>query len=279
MMNRRQFLKGLAQVSTGYVLAGMGLHQYSSHIEASDLTVERVDIPIPGLGADLVGFRIVQLSDIHLDSHTQPELVAEAVETANLLQPDLILLTGDYITDSAEAIFDLTPVLARLKAQYGVFACRGNHEMWTNPALIDEALRQVGISVLVNEGITIRHGQDALFVVGLDDLWSGKPDLAVALANYAEGTPVVLMAHEPDFADQICLDGRVSLQLSGHSHGGQVRLPGMGAIILPEHGQKYDQGLFRVEDMWVYTNRGLGASPVPYRLNCPPEVTEFTLRA
>jgi len=103
------------------------------------------------------------------------------------------------------------------------------------------------------------------------------PDLKTALNEHRGDTPVILLAHEPDLADEFAGDGRVSLQLSGHSHGGQVRVPGLGALVLPYLGQKYDQGLNRVNDMWVYTNRGLGVIPSPVRLNCRPEITEFTL--
>jgi len=101
--------------------------------------------------------------------------------------------------------------------------------------------------------------------------------LKTALQKHRGDTPVILLAHEPDLADEFAKDGRVALQLSGHSHGGQVRVPGLGPLVLPYLGQKYDQGLNRVGDMWVYTNRGLGVIPPPVRLNCRPEITEITL--
>jgi predicted MPP superfamily phosphohydrolase len=120
-------------------------------------------------------------------------------------------------------------------------------------------------------------GGELLYLAGVDDGWSGQPDLKAALDEHRGNTPVILLAHEPDLADAFARDGRVSLQLSGHTHGGQVRVPALGPIILPYLGQKYDQGLHRVNDMWIYTNRGLGVIPPPVRLNCRPEITEITL--
>jgi predicted MPP superfamily phosphohydrolase len=276
-MNRRQFLKALGHVSAAYAVGGVGLYQYGTRVEPEWLVVEQVQVPLKNLPPALEGFKIVQLSDIHIDSYTQLEIVQEAVTTANNLKPDLIVLTGDYVQREAGAIADLTPTLAGLNAKYGVFAILGNHELWTNSEVARAKLEQAGIPVLVNKGITLGIGQTMLSVAGLDDVWSGQPDLKQALDNLPSGTPTVLLAHEPDFADTVAHDGRVSLQLSGHSHGGQVRLPGLGALILPPYGQKYDQGLYHVEEMWVYTNRGLGLGPIPHRVNCPPEVTELTL--
>jgi predicted MPP superfamily phosphohydrolase len=277
MMNRRQFLKAFSHVTAGFAVGGAGLYQYGKHIEAGWLVVEQVRIPIKQLKPALEGFKIVQISDIHIDSFTEIDIVETAVATINSLNPDLIVLTGDYVTRSAEAIFELAPAAASLNAKYGIFAILGNHELWTDPAFVKERLEAAGFPVLVNQGLSLAIGKERLYLAGVDDCWSGQPDLAAALANCPAGVPATLLSHEPDVADTFALDGRVSLQLSGHSHGGQVRLPGYGAIILPPYGAKYDQGLYNVNGMWLYTNRGLGLGPVSYRINCPPEVTEITL--
>ena len=115
-------------------------------------------------------------------------------------------------------------------------------------------------------------------MAGVDDGWSGQPDLSLALAKMPSEALTILLAHEPDLADRFSMDPRVSIQLSGHSHGGQVRLPLIGAPVLPYLGQKYDQGLYKVNDMWLYTTRGIGLI-TPVRINCPPEITEITLLA
>jgi hypothetical protein len=138
--------------------------------------------------------------------------------------------------------------------------------------------------LLRNNGRTIVVGQATIYLAGLDDGWSGRPDLNAALEQGSPGALTILLAHEPDLAEEVALDGRVSLQLSGHSHGGQVRLPGIGAPVLPYLGIKYDQGLYRIpsqsradDGLWLYTNRGLGVIAPPIRVNCPPEITEITL--
>jgi predicted MPP superfamily phosphohydrolase len=276
-MNRRAFLKNFGRIVLGGGLALAGGYGYSTQIEPDWLTVERVQIPLKRLKPALEGFRIVQMSDFHLYPYTQLELVQKAVAKANALQPDLIVLTGDYVLESEESIFELAQALAALNARYGIFTVLGNHDLWTNAKTVRRGLREAGLPVLVNEGVSLSVGPAGLYLAGLDDGWSGQPDLKSALAQLPPEMPAILLAHEPDLADTFALDGRISLQLSGHSHGGQVRLPGLGAPILPFLGQKYDQGLYQVGSMWLYTNRGIGLGPVPIRFNCPPEITEITL--
>jgi predicted MPP superfamily phosphohydrolase len=245
--------------------------------ESQLLTVERVRLPLRNLNPALAGLTIVQLSDIHLETYTKIDLVQQAVNVVNDLNPDLVVLTGDYVWRKLDAIFELAPVLSRLNAKYGVFSILGNHEIWTDANVVRAAFTAAGIPVLVNQGVTLSIDQAPLVLAGLDDGWSGKPNLNAALAGAPAGAPVILLLHEPDLADQISLDGRVSLQLAGHSHGGQIRLPGVGALVLPYLGRKYDLGLYNVNHMWLYTNRGLGATTEPVRYNCPPEITEITL--
>ncbi len=276
-LNRRSFLKWAGATVATCGLAGLGGYQYSTHLEPHHLVVEPVQTPITKLKLALEGFRIVQLSDIHLHPFTQIPLVQEAVAVVNNLQPDLIVLTGDYVLQGAESIFELAPVLASLNARYGVFAVLGNHDLWTDGAVVRVGLAQARIPVLDNQGLLLGIGRAAIYLAGLDDIWSGQPHLNNALVGATPDAPTILLAHEPDFADLAALDGRIDLQLSGHSHGGQVRLPGFGAPVLPYLGQKYDQGLRRVNQMWVYTNRGLGVISPPVRFNCPPEITEITL--
>jgi len=274
-LTRRQFITGSLKITAAPLLASMGFYQYGQRIEAYDVTLERVTIPIKGLPPSLHGFRIVQLSDMHIEPFTPAEVITAAVTMTNQLQPDVIVLTGDYVTDKPQAIHTLTPLLAPLQAKHGVFAIFGNHDLWTNATVVGEALTQMGFQLLVNQGVALGE----LYLAGVDDCWSGRPNLAAALAQHQADMPVILLAHEPDFADAFCQDKRVNLQLSGHTHGGQVRIPGYGAVVLPRHGKKYQAGLYQVDGMWLYTNRGLGVMPIRQRINCPPEVTEFTLVA
>jgi len=274
-ISRRSFLKvGSAALLTG-TAATVSLLWLNNEYE--NPVVERVRIPIRNLPSDLENFRIVQISDIHLYPLTTVELVDQAVRMANELNPDLIVLTGDYVWHEVEVIFDLMPSLARLNAKHGVISCLGNHDLWTDVNVVSEAFRQVGMPLLVNQGISISVGSDILYLASLDDGWSGNPDLSAAMEGWPEGAPTVLLMHEPDLATKYSQDQRINLQLSGHSHGGQVRFPFMGALILPYLSWKYPMGLYDVNGMWLYTNRGLGTTNIPLRVNCAPEITELTL--
>jgi uncharacterized protein len=283
-VGRRGMLKLLGAgmvVSSAVALTG---YSYASKVEPRWLCVEHVPIAIPRLPEALEGLRIVQLSDIHLYPYTDLDHVREAVALANAQRPDLVALTGDFVLDQVDAIDDLAPVLAGLDARLGLYAILGNHEMWLGAAPVIEGLARQSIPTLINRGLTLDVGGDPLYIAGLDDGWSGRPDMTQALIERPDGATTVLLVHEPDLADATARDGRVHLQLSGHSHGGQVRLPGMGALILPFLARKYDQGLYRLRGgpehagLWLYTNRGIGVNGPPVRFCCRPEVTVLTLR-
>jgi hypothetical protein len=276
-MSRRGFLKAMGLMVMGGVLTTTGSIGYARKVEPGRLSIEQIQTPLKELAPALEGFKIIHMSDFHLHPYTQIDLIRQAVAVANQLNPDLVVLTGDYVQQGADSIFELAPALADLKARYGVFTILGNHDLWTNRTVVQTGLKEARVPLLLNQGVTLNVGGAPLYLAGLDDAWSGKPDLAAAMANRPGYAPVILLVHEPDLADSLAADGRISLQLSGHSHGGQVRLPGLGAPILPPLGKKYDQGLYRVGQMWLYTTRGVGLGPVPVRFNCPPEVTEITL--
>ena len=276
-MNRRRFLKTLAGVGAAAVLTPAGGYLYARYVEPEQLTIERTLIPLPGLPSALDGFKIVQMSDFHLFPFTEIALIEEAVAKANRLKPDLIVLTGDYVLSDPRSIFELAPVLASLNARQGVFAILGNHDWWTNVDVVKLGFGEAGLTLLQNQGIALTEGAATLYLAGIDDCWSGKPDLMAAMADYPAGATTILLAHEPDFADTFAKDSRIALQLSGHSHGGQVRLPGVGALVLPSYGKRYDMGLNQAGQLWVYTTRGIGVVGPPVRLNCPPEISELIL--
>lgn len=278
-VSRRGFLKALGHVSLGYLLAGIGAYQYAKLLEPEWLAIEHVTIPIPRLKPTFEGFRIVQMSDFHLHPHTQIDHVANAVDEANRLKPDLMVLTGDFVLETADSIYELAPVLSRLNAKYGVFSILGNHDLWTDANVVLSGLEEVRLPVLRNSGISLSINREMINLAGLDAGWGGQPDLKLALKDLTPGIPTILLMHEPDFVDTFSLDKRVSLQLSGHTHGGQVRIPILGALVLPDYGKKYDSGLYRVNETWLYTNRGIGVIGPPVRLNCRPEITEITLVA
>ncbi len=175
-----------------------------------------------------------------------------------------------------------------MHAPDGLFCVPGNHDYWNDSGLIRAALSATGVRWLINDHHLIRHDGETLAIAGVDDPWEGRPDLDQALRRLAAETPVILLAHAPNFADAAVQHGQIVLQLSGHSHGGQVRIPGLGPLALPDQAWRYPIGLHYVQaknhkpgqrGLWVYTNRGLGLAEIPFRLNCRPEVTILTLRA
>jgi predicted MPP superfamily phosphohydrolase len=194
------------------------------------------------------------------------------------LKPDLVVLLGDFVDATVESIDELAPALASLDSRQGVFAVLGNHDHYKGAPVVAEALRKQGIEVLANRGILLPGAGQGLFLSGTDSI-SGGFDLETAMVGCSEGTPSILLAHEPDVADEVAMDGRVSLQLSGHSHGGQVRCPGLEWLLLPHGARKYPFGSYRVGELLLHTSRGLGTTGLPVRLGSPPEVTQVILEA
>lgn len=165
-MKRRTFLKLLGQTILGGGVALAGGYGYSTQIEPGWLTIERVQVPIKNLKSGLEGLKIVQLSDIHLHPYIQLEFVQKAIAMVNALQPDLVVLTGDYVLADAASIFELAPALATLNARYGIFAVLGNHDLWTNATVVRSGLQQAGVPVLVNEGLALGIGRETLYLAG-----------------------------------------------------------------------------------------------------------------
>ena len=262
--------------------AGGGMLAATSYLaindESQDPVVDRVPIRLRNLHPALEGFTILQMTDLHLNPLTQPHFIEKSVAKSNSLNPDLVVLTGDYVWQVLEAINELAPILAGLDAKYGVYSTLGNHDYWLDADVITAAMEAAGLPVLVNQGLTIQQGGGSFYLAGLDDGWSGNPDLDATLVDAKPDDPVILLCHEPDLADPFSIDCRVDLQLSGHTHGGQIRIPGIGALILPYLGRKYDYGLYKINDMLLYTNRGIGVISEPVRYNCPPEITQFVLQ-
>jgi predicted MPP superfamily phosphohydrolase len=274
---QRKFLRRLLIFLAA--LLGMALfgYVYVFRIEPFWYKVERVEITVEGLPPAFKDFRIVCLSDFHQEPRASLEYIDRVVQRVNDLAPDIVCLLGDYVFSSAEAITELAPALGRLQASNGVFGILGNHDLWTDADVIRSGLEMHGVRMLVNEHVRLGSQKNSLVLAGLDDGWSGQPDLDQALAGAPEDAPIILMMHEPDFADQLSQGGRVDLQLSGHSHGGQVRLPFIGAPFLPKYARKYDQGQYRIGEMWLYISRGIGVIYPPGRFNCRPEITEIVL--
>lgn len=244
------------------------------------LAVEWVTVRIPGLPPGLEGLNLAHLSDLHWGPYTGQKEVQAAVALANAQAPDLIVLTGDYVLGSAKYAQPCSRELAALSAPLGVFAIPGNHDYCTDIGVVAADLRAAGLRLLRNASHRLEIEGTPLWLTGVDDIWEGHDDLDAALTVVPLGEPVLLLVHEPDFADLAARSPhRILLQCSGHSHGGQVNLPLIGPPVMPWLGQKFPAGLQRVpgSTLQVYTNRGIGVTVPPVRFNCRPEVTLLTL--
>jgi predicted MPP superfamily phosphohydrolase len=278
-LTRRQFLKIAA--ATGVVIGA------PSAIEASYVTgiiprrvvMEDRPIRLPGLPSAFDGFRISLFSDLHLYPFTPIEVIQEAVALANSFHPDLVILAGDFVWREVDAAFDLVPVLSRLSSEIGTFAVLGNHDYRKGAHIVARALKQAGVRLLINEGLSFQRGSDSIHLAGIDSASAGRPLPAQAFANRREGMTSLVVVHEPDYIIVLAPDYLFDLQLSGHSHGGQVRVPVLGPLILPPMGEIYNMGLYEVGNSQLYTTRGVGTIHLNLRLNCPPEVAAITLHA
>lgn len=234
-------------------------------------------------GADPVwqDFRIVQLSDLHLEPFTTEGDIQRAVKMANSLMPDLIVITGDFITKDWKPAERLAEMLSDLKAPHGVYGCLGNHDFWNNPVFVKAALEKRGVRILWNESAMLTRNGHRLCLSGLASYWGGKPNLTNALRNRRLDDPVLLLMHEPDPIEEIAKTGLVSAQLSGHTHGGQVRAPGFSPfpVFLPKNGKKYTAGSHMIGETQLYVNRGIGCIGLPLRFAAAPEVTLHLVQA
>ncbi len=277
-MNRRKFLSflGLGIVTAG---AGSGL-VYASVIETHAVEIVEQRLPLRGLGPGLSGLRAAQISDLHMGAYISRAQLEHVVALILAQKPDLAFITGDFLTnggDRQRGLDDLHAALRPLAQQMPVFVVLGNHDHNQNSGPRLQALfAELGIQELSNTLLTFQRGSDTLFIAGIDSVSTGNQRLDIVDRAAPEGAPVILLAHEPDMADFSAPIKKFALQLSGHSHGGQVNLPLLGRPVLPWMGKKYPAGLYQVGDMYVYTNRGIGSYPIPVRVNCRPEITIFT---
>jgi uncharacterized protein len=278
-LTRRQFLRIAGGLGIAAGIPGAAEVGYATRIEPRHVVMEERPIRLPRLPTAFEGFRIALFSDLHLYPFTPLQVVEDAVRLANSFQPDLVILAGDFVWLYVDAAFDLVPVLSRLNPARGTFAVLGNHDHLKGPEIVAKALAEAGVQLLRNRGMTIQLGRDSIYLAGIDSVWTGQPSPVAAFKNYRGNLASIVTVHEPDFIRYIAPRFPVDLQLSGHSHGGQVRLPIVGALILPPWGEIYDMGLYQVGNAQLYTTRGIGTIGVNARFNCPPEVTAITLYA
>jgi predicted MPP superfamily phosphohydrolase len=269
--------------------AGAALAADAALFEPNRPRIVRQDIALRRWPARLEGFTIALLSDFHYDPYFSEHPLHAAIGMVNGLRPDLIVLTGDFVSapgpsrgreNFRQAALTAEPcagLLRQMQAAHGLWAVLGNHDCFTDPSVVASALRAQGIQVLANRSAAMESSGARFWLGGVNDVLGGGPDLDLTLRQVPGDEAIILLAHEPDYADYVARRP-VDLQLSGHSHGGQVRIPLVGPLYLPRGARKYVWGLYKIGGLTLYTNPGLGTLGVPVRWNCPPEVTLLRLR-
>ena len=244
------------------------------------LEVSRVEIRINNLPKEFDGLTIAQLTDIHHGFYTGLDYINRCVEIVNGLQPDLIALTGDFTYGGNKFVEPCAEVLSGLRARTGVYAVLGNHDYYVGASLVTGALKKAGCAVMIDALDRLELRGQKLWLAGVDDLYYGLTDIKRLLRDIPTEAPRIVLSHNPDFIEEFAAKNqRVDLMISGHTHGGQIRLPLAGAPhISSPYGQRYAVGLNRKNAMQVYTSRGLGTILLPTRVDCPPEIAMFTLR-
>jgi len=280
-LNRRRFL-GLTAALGAAALAGDSIL-----LEPNRPQLVRQQLTLARWPTAFNDYKIAVLSDFHYDPVFSAHPLRAAIPMVNALRPDMIVLTGDFVSEpsfgggrrkAAYAAEPCASLLRQMKAPHGLWAVMGNHDAVTDPDLVTSILRSTGIQVLSNQSMPMEQSGARFWLSGVGDVLQGHSDLNATLAKVPKEEPTILLAHEPDYADFVA-QHPVDLQISGHSHGGQVRLPLLPPFYEPPLARKYVAGLYKIGPLILYTNRGLGTIGLPIRFDCPPEITLITLRA
>jgi predicted MPP superfamily phosphohydrolase len=280
---RRAFLKKAAAFSAGTFLASSLGYMYARYIEPRQLDIVEQTIISPNIPKGFHGTKILQFSDTHLGLSYNLEMLRHLTEKMNALNPDIVLFTGDLIDipNQYAYIDKVAPVLKTIKAPLGKFSIFGNHDHGGyGTEIYKQIMHESAFTLLVNEVVQIRLLDNSYIVIGgLDDALLGKPSYGSTLSQLSEDVFSIMMVHEPDVAQELALYP-VNLQLSGHSHGGQIQIPFYGPLITPPLSTLYREGMYTIgqTDMQLYVNRGLGTTRLPFRFLAKPEVTLFTLK-
>jgi predicted MPP superfamily phosphohydrolase len=280
-ITRRTFLTGVGLAATGALALGAD----ATFIAPIHPVLTRLEIPLKRLPVEFDGFTIAQLSDFHYDHLFSAVPIRHGVDIVNSLQPDLTVLTGDFVSapfsyrfqnrfKAADLAGPCGEILSEIRSQR--VAVLGNHDYGADAKRVTEHLTGHGIPVMVNKSIPIERSGARIWIAGADDN-PDAGDLRATLRGIPSNETAIALVHEPDNAEYT-RHFPVDLQISGHSHGGQVRFPFVGPLYLPEHGTRFPWGLRQLDALTLYTNVGIGTMGLPIRLNCPPEVTLYTLR-
>lgn len=275
---RRAFLKRFRLLAAPAMIMGGGsTYGYSSLIERHRVKVDRHEVRLSLGSKGPVKLRAVGLTDFHFDPLFEEEYLAEVVRRTNALKPDIVMLTGDYISHTSRRFEEFGKIVGGLEATCGVYACLGNHDHWHQPGRIQEILERQGIDVLVNRHTRVPCAGGEVVLTGLQSVWGGAPNWAVASKGLHPDDRTLVLVHEPDYATYLGGEERIVFLTSGHTHGGQIRLPGIGALRLPSWGKRYEAGFYNVKNIQLYVNRGIGTIQYHVRFMCPPEIACFDI--
>jgi uncharacterized protein len=280
MMRWRKFLIRSIKMLLVLVAVVFATSVYAQGVEPRWFKIERIEVEIANLDPAFDGYTIAQLTDLHARSGVMNRSQLERVaKLTNRQQPDAIVLTGDYISKEAgKAEEMLGNAFQQLKAKDGVIAVMGNHDRGEDSSPLERAFAKGRIRLLNNDVYSIDRQGHKLNIAGVDDVWMGKSDLTKTVGKLPERGTNIILAHEPDFADKVAATNRFALQLSGHTHGGQIVLP-FAPRVTPPWGKKYVDGLYRVRGLQVYVSPGVGTTgPPKARFNCRPEISSIVLR-
>ncbi|MHC0038621.1 metallophosphoesterase [Pseudoneobacillus sp. C159] len=285
-VSRRSFLKRTIGTLLTFFGAGYGGYFYANQIEPRSLEVNSLTIEHSDIPKSFDGLRILQFSDTHLGFHYDLNQFKELMLKINQLKPDIILFTGDLMDAPNEYPFadDIIPHLKNLSAPFGKYAIYGNHDHGGYGSKIYRSIMELSdFDLLLNQSRQVKMvDNSSISLIGIDDAMLGKPNYREALKNVPNHHYKILLSHAPDLADDSVELG-VQLQLSGHSHGGQIKLPFIGALITPPFAKKYHEGIYEIshleKQLTLYVNRGIGTTRMPFRFLSKPELTIFTLKS
>jgi predicted MPP superfamily phosphohydrolase len=280
---RRGFLKRTFGYSIGTILTMTFGYTYARYIEPHQLEINRYNINSPLIPKGFNEIKILQFSDTHIGHYYNKEHFKELITAINEQEADMVFFTGDLIDapDLYENPSQLIPLLSAINAPLGKFSIYGNHDHGGyGTESYKQIMEQSGFELLVNSSTSISINEESITIAGLDDYMLGRPDFEQTLRPIPEGEYTILLAHEPDVA-KISHSYPVHLQLSGHSHGGQIKLPLYGAIVTPPYANDYVEGFYEIGSipLILYVNRGLGTTRVPLRFLSKPEISIFTLKS
>ena len=268
-LTRRKFIYGAMGLAVGDAF----------FIEPNISWITKTKLRVPNLPEALKGLKVVQLTDLHYKPDKDEGLLSSVVDKVNEISPDLIFLTGDFVDHDTSGIAPMLEHLSKLKTKHGIFACMGNHDGWAaNGRYFKREFEKYEIQLLINQNMKLNISSESLYIAATDHIWGGNPDPIATLKGIPKDAPLITMVHEPDYFDTMVEHHSQHLQLSGHTHGGQCRVPFIGyAPKTVKYGKKYVYGKYENGDNTLFVSRGLGTTSIRVRFSCLPEIALHTL--